>query len=73
MLDFLHRVIWVRMIPLAYVVRELVVPPAAASALEEHQPYSTEHGYIEAELIAFASHNHSVYCDDNAKFCYKIE
>jgi hypothetical protein len=73
MLDYLHRIIGVRMIPLAYVVRELVIPPAAAPALEQHQPYSTEHGSIEAELIARAPHDHALYRDDNAEFYYKLE
>jgi hypothetical protein len=73
MLDYLHRVIGARMIPLAYVVRELVIPPAAAPALEQHQPYSTEHGSIEAELIARAPHDHALYRDDNAEFYYKLE
>ena len=38
MLDLLHRVIEVRMIPLVNVVQELVFPPAAAPALEARQP-----------------------------------
>jgi hypothetical protein len=66
MLGYMHRIIGVRMIPLACVVRELVIPPAAAPALEQHQPYSVEHGSIEAELIARASHDHALYRDDNA-------
>jgi hypothetical protein len=73
MLDYLHRIIGGRMIPLAYVVRELVILPAAAPASEQHQPYSTEHGSIEAELIARAPHDHALYRDDNAEFYYKLE
>jgi hypothetical protein len=73
MLDYLHQIIGVRMIPLAYVVRELVIPPAAATALEQHQPYSMEHGSIEAELIARAPHDHALYRDDNAEFYYKLK
>jgi hypothetical protein len=53
--------------------RELVPSPAAAPALEQHQPYSAEHGSIEAELIARASHDHALYRDDNAEFYYKLE
>jgi hypothetical protein len=73
MLDYLHRIIGVRTITLAYVVRELVIPPAAAPALEQRQPYSREHGSIEAELIARASHDHVLYRDYNAEFYYKVE
>ena len=43
--DFLHRKIGVRMIPLAYVVRADVVPPAP-EALATNLPYSAEHGSV---------------------------
>ena len=45
--DYLHRIIGVRMIPLAYVIREVVVAPAAAPALMAGQPHSEEHGSVE--------------------------
>jgi hypothetical protein len=71
--DYLHRVIGVRMIPLAYVIREDVDVPAAAPALAAGQPHSTEHGSVEAELVARAQHNHALYRDDNANVYYKLE
>jgi hypothetical protein len=71
--DFLHRVIGVRTIPLAYVIREDVVVPAEAPALLAGQPHSREHGSVEAELVARARHNHALYRDDNANVYYKLE
>ena len=54
--DFLSRVIGVRKIPLSYVIRSEQVVPADAPALATHQPHSTEHGSVEQELVARASH-----------------
>jgi hypothetical protein len=71
--DFLHRVIGVRMIPLAYVIRDEVDVPAAAPPLMAGQPHSIEHGSVEAELVARARHNHGLYRDDNANVYYKLE
>jgi hypothetical protein len=71
--DYLHRVIGVRMIPLAYVIREDVAVPAAAPVLLAGQPHSAEHGSVEAELVARAQHNHALYRDDNANVYYKLE
>jgi hypothetical protein len=70
--DFLHRKIGVRMIPLAYVVRALVVPEPA-TALAMNLPYSVEHGSVEAEMIARASHTHELYRDDNSTVYYLLE
>jgi hypothetical protein len=50
-----------------------MIPPAAAPALEQHQPYSAEHGSIEAELIARASHDDALYQDNDAELYYKLE
>ena len=71
--DFLNRVIGVRMIPLFYVVRPEVIVPAAAPALAHNQPHSTEHGSVEAELIARASHTHALYRDDNSSVYHFLE
>ena len=71
--DFLHRKVGIRGIPLAYVVREDDIVPAAAPALANGQPYSNEHGSVEAELIARASHDHALYRDDNAQVYYLLE
>ena len=63
--DYLHRVIGVRTIPLAYVIRpEADVPAIGAQAAGT--PHSNEHGAIEIELIARASHGHPLFRDDNS-------
>ena len=54
--DFLNRKIGNRNIPLAYIIREVPNPPAVAPPLAPGQPHSLEHGSVEAELIASASH-----------------
>ena len=71
-LDILHRCIGVRMIPLAYVVREVEVPPTI-TALAVGQPHSTAAGSIEQELITRGSHTHPLYRDDRATVYYKLE
>ena len=58
--DFLNRKIGNRYIPLAYIIRDEPNPPAAALPLAAGQPHSIEHGSVEAELIARASHTHAV-------------
>jgi hypothetical protein len=70
--DILHRCIGVRMIPLAYVIRELEVPPAI-TALAAGQPHSATAGSIEMELIHRGSHNHPLFRDDRATVYYKLE
>jgi hypothetical protein len=71
-IDFLHRKIGVRMVPLAYVVRELV-PVPAPPPLANDPPYSTTHGSVEGELIARASHTHTLFHDDNLAVYYLLE
>ena len=56
--DFLHRVVGIRMILLAYVVRENVVPVRLLSPLAQDSPHSEDHGSIEEEMVDFASHVH---------------
>ena len=70
---FLHRIIGVRLIPLAYVIREKVEVPAAAPPLATDQPHSSLHGSVEAELVARASHGHPLYRDDNSAVYYALE
>jgi hypothetical protein len=70
--DILHRCIGVRMIPLAYVIRENEVPPAI-TALAAGQPHSAEAGSIEQELITRGSHTHALFRDDRATVYYKLE
>jgi hypothetical protein len=70
--DYLHRVIGVRTIPLAYVTR-LVAAVPAIGAQAAGTPHSTDHGAIEMELIARASHGHPLFREDNSAMYYKIE
>jgi hypothetical protein len=71
-MDYLHRVVGARKVNLAYVVRpEAAVPTIGAQAAGT--PHSTEHGSIEMELIARASHVHLLYREDNSLLYYKIE
>ena len=71
--DFTNRVIGTRTIPLFYVIRGEVNVPGAAPALATNQPHSTEHGSVEAELIARASHAHALYRDDNSTVYHHLE
>ena len=71
--DFLHRVIRVRMIPLAYVTRADAEVLAVVPALENNRPHSEECGSVENELIARASHEHELFREDNAKVYYHLE
>ena len=71
--DFLNRVIGVRTIPLAYVTRPTVDVLVNAPPLAPNKPHSEEHGSVEAELVARASHVHELYWDDNAEVYYYLE
>jgi hypothetical protein len=71
--DFLSQVIGVRTIPLSYIIRDEMTPPAAAPILLPNQPHSVMYGSVEAELIARASHAHPLYRDDNGKVYYYLE
>ena len=61
------------MIPLAYVMRAVVEVPVAVPVLENNRPHSEEHGSVENELIAQASHEHELFREDNAKVYYHLE
>ena len=71
--DFLNRVIVARMIPLAYVIQIDPQVPGPAPTLAPNQPHSTEHGSVEGELIARASHTHALFRDDNSVVYYHLE
>jgi hypothetical protein len=71
--DFLDRVIGVRTNPLYYVIQEEVQVPAVAPPLATDQPHSTEHGSVEAELIARSSHQHPLFRGDNANVYHHLE
>jgi hypothetical protein len=71
--DFLAEIIGVRMVPLSYVIREDAVVPAAVPALAQNQPHSTQHGSVEADMIARASHTHALFRYDNKKVYHLLE
>ena len=71
--DHLHRCVGVRCVPLSYDIRLVVVPPVPISGLAPNQAYSLEHGSLEEDLIARASHNHGLYKDDNKEVYFKLE
>ena len=71
--DFLTRKIGNHNIPLAYIIHDEPNPPAAAPPLAAGQPHSIEHGSIESELIAQASHTHALFCNDNSDLYYLLE
>ena len=71
--DFLNRKIGNHNIPLAYIIRDEPNPPAAAPPLAPGQPHSTEHGSVEAELIAWALHTHALFCNDNSDLYFLLE
>ena len=70
--DYLWRVIGVRNVPLAYVIREQVVPDSPEDLVPD-QPYSRVAGSIEAELVQQASHSHGLFKDDNTELYFKLE
>ena len=70
--DYLHGVIGVRTISLAYVIRpEAAVPAIGPQAAGT--PHSAEHEAIETELIVRASHGHPLFREDNSAVYYKLE
>ena len=63
-----------RGIPLAYITRlEVTVPAHGLTQLVTDKPYSLEHGSVEHELIARASHTHGAYREDNSMIYYGLE
>ena len=71
--DFLHRVVGIRMIPLAYVVREDVVPIRPLPPLAQDSPHSEDHGSIKEEMIEFALHTHWLFKNDSSSVYYHLE
>ena len=61
------------MITLAYVIRIDPHVQCPAPTFAPNQPHSTEHGSVEGELIARASHTHALYRDDNSVVYYHLE
>jgi hypothetical protein len=58
---------------LYYVIQADVAVLGAEPRLATGQPYSDEHGSVEAEMIARASHVHALFREDNAKVYYYLE
>ena len=61
------------MILLAYVIRSNVDVPPKATPLQANQPHSEQHGSVQAELVARASHMYVLYHDDNSVAYYHLE
>ena len=49
--DIMHRCVGVRDIPLAYVIREIEIPPNAPTAIANGMPHAADAGSLQAELI----------------------
>ena len=58
---------------MAYIIWDEPNPPAAAPPLAPGQPHSIEHGSVEAELIARASHTHALFHNDNSDLYFLVE
>ena len=71
--DVLHHRVGVRDIPLAYIIRDLDVPPTQLPALANGMLHSTEVRSVQYELIARALHTHPNYCNNNDKVYSKME
>ena len=74
--DILHRVLGVRTIPLAYVIRPDVIPVGILPPLEPNMPHSIVDdgvGTIVKDLINRASHSHPNYTNDNDKVYGMLE
>ena len=71
--DYLHRVIGVRVILLAYIICTDSDVPMPAPQLAPNQPHSEAHGSIEYKLVERASHEHPLFRDDNSEVYFKLE
>ena len=71
--DFLHQVVGVRCIPLAYLVRGYTIPLPTPPPLENSRSYSAVSGSVEMELISRATYNHSSFKEDNKKLYQFLE
>ena len=71
--DFLNRMIGLRMAPLAYVTRELVAEGGPRPAVVNNCPHSSEYLSVEGDLVAYATHAHPLYKDDNVKVYFYLE
>eukprot|EP00957_Ditylum_brightwellii_P196224 14951258-Ditylum_brightwellii.AAC.1 len=71
--NFLLRKFSVRTIPLSYVTRVTALAMRPVSVHKTDLPQGEAYVLIEKELVAQASHTHTLYCEDNAAvyFCLK--
>ena len=72
-LTFGNVYIGTRNCPLAYVVREAALPDPTRHPLLVDKCYSDEHNSIKGEQIAFLSHSHSLFKENNAKVYELLE
>ena len=54
-------------VSLAYLIRDISVPPVSLPALDTNVPWSTDHNSVMEELIAFTPHEGPNYDEDNAR------
>ena len=71
--DYLDRIIGHHTIPLSYVVREEVTVPVHAPPLVLGHSHSEDHGSVKVDLVARASHTHTLYRDYIYLVYYKLE
>ena len=72
-IDFLNRKIGVREIPLIRAIRAQVTSVMVLTDLATDLLHSTEHGFVECNLIDRASHTHPLFRDENAQIYYDLE
>ena len=72
-ITFLSAYIGAQNCPLAYVTHEVTLPDPQRPALLTDKCYSDEHNSMKEELVAFLSHDHSLYTDDNANVYELLE
>ena len=70
---YLDRIIGHHTIPLSYFLHKEVTVPVHTPALVPGQAHSEDHRYIEADIVASASHTHALYRDDKSLVYYKLE
>ena len=71
--DYLHCKVGSHTIPLAYITREMAEVLVVIQTLAAGILHSEEHGSVEGDLVACASHTHPVFHDDNTTIYYDLE
>jgi hypothetical protein len=69
---YFSRVHGARSVPLTYIIRKNVAIADPLPSLVQDKPYSADNGSLEAEMVATASHSHSLYRIDNATVHYAL-